>query len=82
MNKIAVCSWPDGQSRDVVVIKDDGESAKIIWNGKVDKVVIGFDEVVPSEWLNYVKQYAAGCPSAGCADCANCTDYTCIDKTE
>ena len=55
MNKIAVCSWPDGQSRDVVVIKDDGESAKIIWNGKVDKVVIGFDEVVPSEWLRYIK---------------------------
>jgi hypothetical protein len=73
MDKMAFCTWPDGQKRIVVVIRDDGERAKIIWNGKVDKTVVGFDEVVPSEWLNYVKHTGKECANCTAGDCTDCT---------
>lgn len=64
--RLAVCTWPDGQSRDVAVLEDDGVEAKVIWNERVERVhkprkdVVGFDEIVPSEWLEYVKQQDTG----------------------
>jgi NurA-like 5'-3' nuclease len=64
--RLAVCTWPDGQIRDVAELEDDGENAKVIWNEKVERVnrphkdVVGFDEIVPSEWLKYVRQQTTG----------------------
>lgn len=52
----AICEWPDGQIRDVMVIDDDGQQAKVIWNERVDNRVTGFDETVPTKWLKYVRQ--------------------------
>jgi hypothetical protein len=52
-----ICIWPNGQTRDVVVISDDGVEAKIIWNESIERVykphkdIAGFIEVVPSRWL-------------------------------
>ena len=49
------CTWPDGQVRRVVVVNDDGEYSKILWNEKVDsssKAVMGCDETVPSKWIS------------------------------
>ena len=52
-----ICTWPDGQTREVEVISDDGCEAKIIWNEPIDsdrKAVTGFDETIPSEWLTEI----------------------------
>ena len=52
----AICTWPNGESRSVEVVLDTGKRANIIWNERIDsdrKAVTGFDESVPSEWLNY-----------------------------
>lgn len=65
MEKKAICTWPDGETRDVVVLRDDGNLADIIWNERVHSDVlpnspgrvVGFDETVPSKWLEYVKHH-------------------------
>lgn len=59
MEKEAICRWPDGSERQVMVMNDDGETAKIIWNERVNtrleevRRVTGFEEQVPSKWLEY-----------------------------
>jgi len=50
----AVCIWPDGQRRDVMLISIVGEMASIIWNEEINTSsakVIGFDETVPLIWI-------------------------------
>jgi len=50
-----LCTWPNGECREVVVIACNWEEAKVIWNEEVNTgcaVVTGFDEVVPIEWLS------------------------------
>jgi hypothetical protein len=50
----AMCRWPDGQEREVMVMEERGDTAWVIWNEHVEsdqKAVTGFDEVVPMPWL-------------------------------
>ena len=50
----ATCTWPNGERRDVMVMSNDGQNAKVIWNERVDTAsaaVTGFEETVPSAWL-------------------------------
>ena len=52
----AICTWPNGEQREVVVTSDDGEYAMILWNEHVEsehKAVTGFNDKVPMEWLDY-----------------------------
>lgn len=52
----AICAWPDGQIREVMVLAVENGMAKIIWNEHVDsdyKAVTGFEEIVPVSWLEY-----------------------------
>ncbi len=52
----AICTWPNGEKREVVVTSDDGEYAMILWNERVEskhKAVTGFDDKVPLGWLDY-----------------------------
>lgn len=48
------CTWPNGESRSVVVMSRDAYSARVIWNERVDTdcaAVTGMEETVPLEWL-------------------------------
>lgn len=60
-----ICTWPNGESRKVMVtaIGNNGFSpvpdgkARILWNQPVSsesKAVMGSDDIVPSEWLSEV----------------------------
>lgn len=50
-----ICTWPNKESRTVMVTSNDGQEAKILWNQPVDsesKAVMGCHDTVLSEWLS------------------------------
>lgn len=58
MNEM-LCTWPNGERREVVVAANDGKQANIFWNERVETdraAVTGYQDKVPSEWLSPIEE--------------------------